>query len=195
MHYIYKITNLVNNKVYIGQTINIKKRWNQHTTAVRKNKPTQIVHHAMIKHGIDNFKFEIIASCLDLDAANDAETIIVSQENSLVPKGYNASNGGCNSPKTDDIKHKISVAKMGNLSKTGLKSSEETIEKLRVAATGKKASNETKIKISKSKLGNTSKLGKKDSEETKEKKRLAKLGVFKGKSWKLIDGKRVWFDK
>jgi len=102
MHYIYKITNKINNKVYIGQTVNIKKRWSQHTAAARSNKPTQIVHHALIKYGIDNFSFEIIASCFDQNASNEAETIIVSQENSLIPNGYNSTNCGSNAPKTEE---------------------------------------------------------------------------------------------
>lgn len=34
---IYKITNLVNNKVYIGQSVNIRKRWNQHVLELNKN--------------------------------------------------------------------------------------------------------------------------------------------------------------
>jgi len=112
MHYIYKITNLVNGKVYIGQSIEPQNRWSKHKSSAN-GKPTQAIHHAMKKYGIDNFQFECIASCLDQDAANEAETAIVAQENSLVPNGYNVTNGGYNSPKTQEWKDQMSLSMKG----------------------------------------------------------------------------------
>jgi group I intron endonuclease len=106
LHYIYKITNTINNKTYIGQTVSVKSRWQDHKRGMEK--PTQIIHHAFIKHGFDNFIFDIVAVCFDQDAANNAETTIVLQENSLAPNGYNVTNGGYNSPKTDEWKAKVS---------------------------------------------------------------------------------------
>lgn len=60
---IYRITNKINNKNYIGQAISVSRRWSDHRRAVLLNKPTQIIHHAMIKYGLENFEFEIIACC------------------------------------------------------------------------------------------------------------------------------------
>lgn len=107
--YIYKITNLINNKVYIGQSIDVKQRWRQHKYETKKDKPKMIINRAMKKHGIENFSFEVIASCFDMSAANDAETFIVAQENSLIPNGYNVTNGGYNSPKTKEWKQQMSL--------------------------------------------------------------------------------------
>ena len=63
---IYKITNKVNGKVYIGQSVDIKKRWNRHLHTVNNpnykgyNYP---LYRAMRKYGIENFLFEVIEEC------------------------------------------------------------------------------------------------------------------------------------
>ena len=41
---LYKITNKINGKVYIGQAADISKRWHDHRAAAKNNKPTQIIH-------------------------------------------------------------------------------------------------------------------------------------------------------
>lgn len=129
---LYCITNLINNKVYIGQTIDVSKRWSDHRKAFNNLNPTQIIHHAMIKYGIENFLFEVIASCNTQDNANELETLLVSQYDSHISagKGYNATLGGMNSPKTDQWKKKISDILMGHF-----------------------VSDETKVKISEANMG------------------------------------------
>ena len=100
---LYRITNLVNQKVYIGQAADISKRWSDHRRAFKLNKPTQAIHFAFIKYGLDNFIFEIIATCKTQDDANETETLLVKQYNSFISnnKGYNATLGGNNAPKSD----------------------------------------------------------------------------------------------
>lgn len=106
--HIYKITNLINNKVYIGQASDVSKRWSDHRRAYKLNKPTQIIHHAFIKYGLDNFQFEIISCCKNQEDANDTETTLVSQYDSYISKnGYNATNGGANAPKTEEWRQKM----------------------------------------------------------------------------------------
>ena len=57
---IYKIENLVNGKVYIGSSINIYRRWEEHKTALRHNRHHSYkLQRAWNKHGEQNFKFEI----------------------------------------------------------------------------------------------------------------------------------------
>jgi group I intron endonuclease len=53
---IYQITNNINGKVYIGQSIDIERRWNQH----KYGKGSIILRNAIKKYGINNFKFEIL---------------------------------------------------------------------------------------------------------------------------------------
>ena len=55
--YLYQITNLINNKVYIGQTNNITKRWSNHKCC---NSPDMVIAKAIKKYGIENFKFEVL---------------------------------------------------------------------------------------------------------------------------------------
>src|SRR5208282_6002188 len=63
MHYLYRITDALNNKVYIGQTVDNKKRWMQHKSYAKNPEKTgQYIHRAMNKYGVENFTFEIIGA-------------------------------------------------------------------------------------------------------------------------------------
>ena len=88
---IYKITNLLNQKSYIGQSINIEVRFNKHKTA----KDDFYIHRALRKYGIENFSFEIIELC-DLLQLDEKEKFWINYYNSLVPNGYNMIPGGSN---------------------------------------------------------------------------------------------------
>ena len=55
---IYKITNLINGHIYIGQSINIERRFREH-----KNGSELIVDKAIKKYGVENFSFDIIEEC------------------------------------------------------------------------------------------------------------------------------------
>ena len=68
MYYIYKITNKINNKIYIGQTNNIKRRFNSH-----KNNKRSVISKAINKYGVENFTFEIIEIIHNVEQANDLE--------------------------------------------------------------------------------------------------------------------------
>jgi len=58
---IYKIKNITNNKVYIGSSVNIHKRWEEHKTKLRNNKHHSYkLQRAWNKYGQDNFIFETI---------------------------------------------------------------------------------------------------------------------------------------
>ncbi len=94
MGYIYKITNTVTNKVYIGQTINDPdKRWIGHQKSIGTNRGCPALKASMEKHGIDKFKFEVLIICFDSDLSKFEKEYIKKYE-SFGPKGYNLTHGG-----------------------------------------------------------------------------------------------------
>lgn len=69
---IYRITNQITGAVYIGQSIDMEKRWEQHKAAARK-KPHSMLYAAINKYGVDNFSFEPIEIITDLEDLDEAE--------------------------------------------------------------------------------------------------------------------------
>lgn len=106
IHFLYKITNKINCKIYIGQSVDTIRRWQAHKRDSEKENPTSIISKAIKKYGVENFKFEVIAACRGWDNANEVETLLISQYNSLAEndKGYNVALGGYNAPKTEEFK-------------------------------------------------------------------------------------------
>lgn len=157
VHYLYKITNLINGKMYIGQTKHPSNRWYAHKWQA-VNKPIQIIHLAMAKYGIENFSYEIIAASKDQDSINEAEIICIEQYNCTAGNnGYNYERGGKNRPKSEEWKKKISEMRRGHF-----------------------VSEETKNKISKSNKGKHF-IGHKFSDQARKKMSLAAKGRPKSK--------------
>lgn len=90
---IYKITNLINGKVYIGQSVSPEKRWWQHCNNARAHYDNFPIHNAIRKYGKDNFSFEIIEWTEDY---NQREKELIKFYNSILPNGYNIAEGGAN---------------------------------------------------------------------------------------------------
>ena len=97
MGYIYKITNSINNKIYIGQTRNpIKYRWQHHLwKGLHPEKPDTDypLYRAMRKYGIENFHIEEIEN-IPNEMLNEKEQYWIKENNSYVPNGYNCDFGG-----------------------------------------------------------------------------------------------------
>jgi group I intron endonuclease len=72
--FIYKIVNTVNDKIYIGQTVqkNPKARWYDHTACVRKGKNSHL-YNSMRKYGVENFVWQVIDQAESLDDLNAKE--------------------------------------------------------------------------------------------------------------------------
>jgi group I intron endonuclease len=164
---IYLLTNKVNGHKYVGMSNNIKRRWTEHRTKTHKKR--SVIGRAMLKHGIDNFSFEIIEIIENIDDLPKREEFWI---NEIKPK-YNMNLGGLGNrayvvtEKTKKILKEKAKAAWNNLSQEtknkiisnfkktekGHYVSEETKEKLRKANLGKKKPKEVGLKISKALKG------------------------------------------
>ena len=94
MGVIYKITNTVNNKVYVGQTRRtFEQRKKQHLKSFKEQKTRTALINSVISHGVDKFIFNIIEECND-DNLDEREIFYINEYNSIVPNGYNIQLGG-----------------------------------------------------------------------------------------------------
>lgn len=83
---IYKITNLLDGKVYIGQTIRLPHRMRSHFL----KSSCLYLRNAIHKYGIENFSYEIIAVAHSAEELDRLEVSAMEYFNSLAPNGYNA---------------------------------------------------------------------------------------------------------
>ena len=122
--WIYKITNIQNNKVYIGQTIRpIKDRFHRHMNDALNNIIDTHFARAIRKYGKENFQIEIIDTAQSQNELNEKERYWIQYYNA-VKKGYNETDaiskcgGATYQSKTteemDIIKEKIRQSKLGN---------------------------------------------------------------------------------
>ncbi len=86
---IYKITNIKNGKVYIGQSIDIEERWRQHKKDC--NRRNQNLYLAFRKYGLDSFYFEVLEETIpDRNLMAERESYYIHQYDSI-KNGYNES--------------------------------------------------------------------------------------------------------
>lgn len=84
---IYKITNLLNGKAYVGQSIHIERRWQEHC----QPSADSTIGKAIQEYGKDNFKFEILES-FEIEDSNqlaEREDYYIDFYDTIVPNGYN----------------------------------------------------------------------------------------------------------
>lgn len=91
MYYLYKITNLLNNKNYIGVTNrNPEERFAEHKRSSSKS----FISKAIQSDGVENFSFEILLANIEDKDISNLECEYIKKYNSLLPNGYNADLGG-----------------------------------------------------------------------------------------------------
>ena len=163
---IYKIKNLLNDKVYIGQSVDIEKRWSTHKTELKNNYHYNIhLQSAWNKYGEDNFSFDVIEKCEE-DLLDEKECYYIELLNTMDSEhGYNLVSGGTKNRKfTNETLKRMSAAQKGRVhseetkkkiseSHKGKVYSEETIEKLRISHQKENLSPETINKMSLAKKG------------------------------------------
>lgn len=94
MNYIYKISNDINNHLYIGKTgRTIQDRFNEHLRNSKKEYKNRPLYDAMNKYGVEHFYIEKIDECETDKEASEKEIYWISYYNTY-KKGYNATLGG-----------------------------------------------------------------------------------------------------
>lgn len=112
---IYKIENLVNGKIYIGQSKHIKQRWSEHKKELRRNNHgNDYLQRAWNKYGEENFKHTVIEECSE-DELDEREIYYINLYNSFESDiGYNlTSGGGRNKIISDCTRQKLSQNMLG----------------------------------------------------------------------------------
>ena len=163
---IYKITNIINKKVYIGQTIvGLLERKRSHLCGLRNNKhKNKKLQNAVNKYGIENFIFEEIDIASNIDELNKKESFWISFYDSI-NNGYNIMGGGQDRTIYPNTIEKLRISKLGkNNPMYGISLSTETKKLMSDAHKGLipwnkgttglyTRSTETKDKIRKHKIG------------------------------------------
>lgn len=145
---IYLVENLKNGKHYVGQTtFDLTTRWQDHVHAAR-GKSQAIIHKAIRKYGVESFSVKEIARAATVTELDQLEIRLIKELGTLAPLGYNQAEGGRNNRK-------------------GVKASEETKEKLKIAWANRRLNGSDKPN-----------LGKKWTAET-----CQKISLSKKKMW------------
>ena len=109
---IYKITNKINTKSYIGQSIHIQERWNEHLS----KQSNSLISLALKKYGISNFSFEILEEC-NQEELNEKEMYWIKYYNTF-KDGYNLTLGGDGTKKYDIEEIYQKYCELLNINKT-----------------------------------------------------------------------------
>lgn len=137
---IYKITNLINGKIYIGKTKkDLKWRIRKH---IRENK--YYVARALNKYGLESFEISVIDNADTRKVVNEKERYWIKFYDCRSPKGYNCTKGGDgnDNPRSEETREKIRVANLGERHpQYGKHQSEESNQKRREALMGEKNHN------------------------------------------------------
>lgn len=134
---VYKATNKVNGKSYIGFDSNWPKRKSGHKRAATQGKGS-LFHRAIRKYGWDSFSWEILVE----NASLDDEKRLIKEYNTraIIGFGYNLTDGGEGNLgwiMKEETKSRISSKLKGNKSSLGRVLSEETKKKISDSLTGK----------------------------------------------------------
>lgn len=158
---IYKIKNTLNNKVYVGSSINIEKSWTEHIRSLQKHSHrNQYLQRAWDLHGENVFEFSIIEECLGEELLVFEQKWLNEYQSFEPEKGYNICESAGNTlgrKHTDESKLKISenhhdVSGENNpmfgipSPNRGKPRSEETKKKISEKLKGKKSWSEGKTK-------------------------------------------------
>lgn len=187
---IYSITNIVNNKQYVGQAVNKNKRWRDHRIMLKAGKHrNRHLQASYNKYGCDNFVYTVLEVITEIEkltaVLTEREQHWINTLNCVDPNGYNlnpTAGSAIGFKHSEETKLRWSEQRKGqkrsaefamsvSIRMTGKVITEETRQKLVDSHTGKTHSDDTKAKMATSKLGNKNNTGKKRSKPTSEETR------------------------
>lgn len=167
--YIYKFTHIDSGKSYVGQTVqNPNQRRLEHINGSKYSTKAYHFHNALRKYGESAFVFEVIATASTLDELNELEEFYVELFD-CYKNGYNIRKAGGNKLHSEESKRRMSDAQ-------------------KAAHARRKAEGRNTF----TKIKKTS--GWTWSDEQKQKLQSQDRSYCKGRTWKLVDGKRVWME-
>lgn len=147
---VYKITNSITNKSYIGKTtIGYLKRFNKHKVNAQKGINRRL-YDSMRFHGVDKFTVTLEFTATSIEELNLKEIELISKFNTIMPSGYNMTLGGDGGYTLAKwtVEDKKELFKKQALKRAGFKHSESTKELISVTQKGKVIPKEVREKIS-----------------------------------------------
>ena len=163
--YIYILTNKVNSKQYIGQSVDIKARLSQHFNM----HGNQFISRAIKKHSTEHFEVTVIEyPHVSKDALNAIEKWYIHKQQTKVPNGYNVTDGGDMNP-MDDPEVRRRQWEISSAKTTEMNQLPENRERSRKRAIERNKSPEHRAKVSKA----TSEYNKKRWQDPEYRKRMS----------------------
>jgi group I intron endonuclease len=141
---VYVITNLVNGKRYVGQTVTtLKKRWSRHCWECTKKTSRMPISYAIDKYGKENFRVGLLVTAKTQVELDEFEVHFVNALNTWSPHGYNLRAGKGSGVMSDITKKRIGDANRGR------KATKEQRRRLSEAHLGWKMPEEQRLRLSK----------------------------------------------
>ena len=170
--WIYKITNKINGKAYIGRTVckKVYDRWKSHKSA-KSGGGISAIKAAILKYGEENFIFETLHKASSENELSELEAKIIKELNTMAPNGYNLTTGGENYTRSPFAKK--GGYKKGNMPwNKGLDESDSRVQRMirrgkESSAYGNKYRKGIKHTLKTREIISKKQIGKKISEQTK----------------------------
>lgn len=172
MH-IYKFTHIESDRSYIGQTIqNPNQRRLEHIADSRHTPKEYHFHNALRKYGVTAFTFEVIDTATSLEELNLLEEKYMTQYNSI-SNGFNIRQAGGNKLHSEESKDRMKIAQRAAHARRRAEGTDTFVKTKKTSGWKWTIEQKQKLNPVKEKLKN----------------------MFTNKTWKVIDGKRVWLYK
>ena len=143
---IYMILNKINGKIYVGQAVDIAKRWRDHKIRLRGNYHRNFhLQQAWNKYGENNFEFSVLCECKETKLNEFEQYYIFELNTKDTSVGYNSTYGGEGTRGHRHSKETIEYNRqwqLANNPRRGVKCSEETRKRMSLAQKGRKVSKE-----------------------------------------------------